>query len=348
MSFIHFVRDSWLTASYYTGLSQLYNVLAGRKWGIISYHNVLPVSSLLPFDTYNVDITAAVFDKQLTFLKKHFRVLPIQELENPNAQGLFLTVDDGMLNNYEILAPILDRHNFSALFAICPAMIDGEIPHIWRDHLFLLLQQAEGQNVFLPINNYQKPFCVTEDFPIPGVPAFESLGSLNALTRQLKKYIYEKQIADIYGLLQEICTKNGWLYGPMTHDPLRYQFMNWVQIKDLTKRGHRIASHTMTHRILKFLSEKEKQYELVESKKRLEMQLNVPIDILVYPYGGMAEIDEATVNAVKEAGYQTALMNVRHHSLPEPSLTLPRFAFPPVADAAHLHAIVSGYKFLFR
>ncbi|RDB07216.1 polysaccharide deacetylase family protein [Runella aurantiaca] len=337
MAFKHFVRDSWLTASYYTGLSQVYHALAGRKRGIVSYHNVLSVSSLPAFDTYNVDVTAAVFDKQLTFLKKHFRVLPIQELENPQAHGLFLTVDDGMLNNYEILAPILEKHQLSALFAICPAMIDGELPHIWRDHLFLLFQQAQGQDFFLPLNQYQKPFYVMQD-----------LRNLNNLTRELKKYIYQHQIADVYGLVREICVKNGWPYAQVMHDPLRYQFMNWGQIQDLTKRGHRIASHTMTHRVLKFLSAEEKRYELAESKKRLEMQLNVSIDILVYPYGSMAEIDNTTVSAAKEAGYQTALMNVQHHSLSTPHLTLPRFAFPPIAHAPHLHAIVSGYKFLFR
>lgn len=337
MAFKHFVRDSWLTASYYTGLSQLYHALIGRKQGVVSYHNVLPISTLPPFDTYNVDVTAAVFDKQLTFLKKHFRVLPIQELENPQTQGLFLTVDDGMLNNYEILAPILEKHQLSALFAICPAMIDGELPHIWRDHLFLLFQQAQGQDFFLPLNQYQQPFYMTQD-----------LRNLNNLTRELKKYIYQHQIEDIYGLVREICGKNGWGYTQVMHDPLRYQFMNWGQIRDLTKRGHRIASHTMTHRVLKFLSEEQKRYELVESKKRLEKQLNASVDILVYPYGSMAEIDDATVSAVKEAGYQTALMNVQHHSLSTPHLTLPRFAFPPIADAPHLHAIVSGYKFLFR
>ncbi|MCP1381851.1 polysaccharide deacetylase family protein [Runella salmonicolor] len=337
MAFKHFVRDSWLTASYYTGLSQLYHALAGRKRGVISYHNVLPVSSLSAFDTYNVDVTASVFDKQLTFLKKHFRVLPIQELENPQAQGLFLTVDDGMLNNYEILAPILEKHELSALFAICPAMIDGELPHIWRDHLFLLFQQAQGQEIFLPINQYQRPFKITSESEC-----------LNSLTRQFKKYVYENQIADIYGLVRQICAKNGWPYAQVMHDPLRYQFMNWGQIQDLTKRGHRIASHTMTHRVLKFLSAQEKQYELAESKKRLETQLNVSVDILVYPYGSMAEIDNATVSAAKEAGYQTALMNVQQHSLSTPHFTLPRFAFPPIADAPHLHAIVSGYKFLFR
>ena len=109
MSIKHFVRDSWLTASYYTGLSHLYRALAGQKRGILSYHNVLPVATLPTFDTYSVDVSEAVFEKQLTFLKKHFRLLPIQELENPKAAGLFLTVDDGMRNNYEIIAPMLEH-----------------------------------------------------------------------------------------------------------------------------------------------------------------------------------------------------------------------------------------------
>lgn len=337
MSIKHFVRDSWLTASYYTGLSQLYNALAGRKRGIVSYHNVLPVSELLSYDTYNVDVTAAVFDKQLAFLKKHFRVLPIQELESPKAQGIFLTVDDGMLNNYEILAPILEEHGLTALFAICPALIDGDVPHLWRDHLFLLLQQVQGQEVFLPVNHYQKPF-----------KADTGSSSLNSLTRQLKKYVYKHQIADIYGLVREICEKNNWPYAQISHDPLRYQFMNWTQIQELTKRGHRVASHTMTHRILKFLSEDDKRFELLESKKRLESQLHLPVDIVVYPYGSMAEIDNATIKAGQESGYKTGLMNVQTHSLSNPLLTQGRFAFPSIADTAHLYAIVSGYKFLFR
>ncbi|MEZ4903066.1 MAG: hypothetical protein R2822_15555 [Spirosomataceae bacterium] len=89
MSFKHFIRDSWLKVSYCTGLSKLYYGLKKQKRGIISYHNVLPQTTLPPFDTYRVDVTADVFEQQLIFLKKHFRVLPIHELQNPQAQGLF-------------------------------------------------------------------------------------------------------------------------------------------------------------------------------------------------------------------------------------------------------------------
>jgi len=332
MSIKHFVRDSWLSASYYTGLSRLYQVVAGRKRGIISYHNVLPVKTLPPFDTYNVDMTATIFEKQLVFLKKHFSIRPIQELDNSDTDGFFLTIDDGMLNNYEVLVPILEKHGLTGLFAVCPAMIDGEIPHIWRDHFYLLLKGSQGQKVRLPTNQYQP---TTLDTP-------------NSVTRSLKKYVYDHQVADVYGLIQEICAQNNWPYAQLQEDELRYQFMNWGQIRDLHQRGHRIASHTMTHRVLRFLSEEEKRYELFESKKRLENQLNTTIDTLVYPYGSMNEINQTTVQVAQEAGYQTALMNVRQHTLSNPHLTHPRFAFPCLSDSAHLYAIASGYKFLFR
>lgn len=328
MSLKHFVRDSWLTASYYTGLSQLYRALAGRKRGIISYHNVLPIATLPPFDTYNVDMTAAVFDKQLTFLQKHFRVLPIAELDNTDKAGFFLTVDDGMRNNYEILTPLLAKHEMTALFAVCPAMIDGQFPHIWRDHLFLLFHQNSVQ--WLP-DGIQNPFM-----------------GVNALTRLLKKYVYQHQIADVYGLIRQICEKNDWAYGPISEDPLRYQFMNWDQIRLLQQHGHRIASHTLTHRVLRFLPDEEKKHELSESKKVLENQLGRSVDILVYPYGSMNEIDQATVNMAEKVGYKTALMNVQQHTLQKEDFTHPRFAFPPITDAPHLYGIASGYKFLFR
>ncbi|MFN4146404.1 MAG: polysaccharide deacetylase family protein [Runella sp.] len=328
MSFKHFVRDSWLTASYYSGLSHLYHTLAGRRRGIISYHNVLPIETLPVFDTYNVDQTAVVFDKQLAFLKKHFRFLPIEELDSSKKAGFFLTVDDGMLNNYQILAPILEKHQLNALFAICPAFVDAQLPHIWRDHLFLLFR--ENKNIFwLP------------DHISPSLP-------LNQLTRSLKKYIYDNQIADIYGFVKELCQKNNWPYEALPFEPLRYKFMSWEQILDLQRRGHRIASHTMTHRILRFLNNEEKRYELSASKSRLEEKLKTTIDILVYPYGSINEIDQATVNMAEETGYKTALMNVQTHTFDNLAFAQPRFALPPTTHKAHLHAIGSGFKFLFR
>jgi peptidoglycan/xylan/chitin deacetylase (PgdA/CDA1 family) len=330
----HFVRDAWLEASFYTGVSQLYNAVAGRKRGIISYHNVLPINNLPPFDTYNVDVTAEIFDRQLVFLKKHFKLLDIHQLANPAKAGFFLTVDDGMFNNHEVLLPMLQKHNLNALFAVCPAMIDGELPYIWRDFVFLLLQKAQGQSVWLPINDYQQSIEVK---------------NINQLTRAFKAYIYRHQVANIYELIADICERNNWTFDKITNtDSLRYDFMNWQQIKNLIACGHKIASHTLTHRVLKFLPDSELHDELYLSKKRIETQLNQTIDTLVFPYGSVAEIDNRVTQKAAEVGYKTALMNVQSHHLAPAHLSLPRFALPPIATPTHLYGIVSGYKFLHK
>ncbi len=333
MPFKHFIRDAWLTASYYAGLSQLYNALKGQKRGIITYHNVLPVAQLPKHDTYNVDVTAAVFEKQMVFLKNNFNIRPIDELSDASSNGFFLTVDDGMLNNHEILSPILEKYDLTALFAVCPAMIDQTLPHIWRDHFFLLFKQFEGTDIFLPFNGYATAFRYS---------------SANEAHAAMRKHVYTHKIADVYGLLKEVCAKNNIVYKKIDDTPLRYGFMDWQQVSALQQKGHTIASHTMTHRILKFLSEDEKRYELAESKRRLEEKLTTKIDWLVYPYGGPEQIDNETVRIANEAGYTLALMNVRKPVLGPTYLAQPRFALPPTANVPHLHAIVSGYKNLLK
>jgi peptidoglycan/xylan/chitin deacetylase (PgdA/CDA1 family) len=326
----HFIRDSWLTASYFTGVSQLYHALRGRKRAIVTYHNTLPMSELPQQDAYNVDVTAAVFDKQLTFLNKHFDVRSIQEIENPEAQGVFLTVDDGMLNNYNYLVPTLERHGLTALFGVCPDFIDGHLPHIWRDHLFLIFRQFVGKPILLPVNNFRE---------------FYTFQSVNEGHRLMRKYVYDNQIDDVYGMVRAICERNNLPYQRLTDEPERFDFMNWQQIKTITKKGNQIASHTMSHRILRFLTDDEKRYELIKSKQRIENQLNTKTNILIYPYGGPEQIDEATVRIAQEAGYTMALMNVQKPVLVPQPLAQARFALPPTINVPHLHAVVSGYKF---
>jgi peptidoglycan/xylan/chitin deacetylase (PgdA/CDA1 family) len=327
----HFIRDSWLSASYYTGISQLYNAIRGRKRGIITYHNTLPVGQLPQQDAYNVDVTVAVFEKQLAFLKKHFNIRPIHELENTDTKGFFLTVDDGMLNNYNYLVPTLQKYDLTALFGVCPSFVDGKLPHIWRDHLFLIFRQFVNKPILLPTNNFTNPYT------------FQSVNDGHALMR---KYVYDNKIADVYGMVQEICNRNNVIYQAINEEPERFSFMNWPQIREIVQQGNRIASHTMTHRVLRFLNEDEKRYELFESKQRIESQLNTKTNVLIYPYGGPGQIDEATVQIAQEAGYTMALMNVQKPILAPRLLAQPRFALPPVSDVPHLHAVVSGYKFL--
>jgi peptidoglycan/xylan/chitin deacetylase (PgdA/CDA1 family) len=79
-------------------------------------------------------------------------------------------------------------------------------------------------------------------------------------------------------------------------------YMNWEQIKELSKSGMIIGSHGMTHRILTLLSPKELNYELRKSKEILEDRLKQPIDYFSIPRGFY---NQEIINMAKEIGYKT-------------------------------------------
>lgn len=78
-------------------------------------------------------------------------------------------------------------------------------------------------------------------------------------------------------------------------------YMNWEQIRELRDSGMIIGSHGMTHRILTELSDKEIDYELRQSKKVLEDNLNHPINYFSIPRGFYNQI---IIKKAKEIGYK--------------------------------------------
>ncbi len=80
-------------------------------------------------------------------------------------------------------------------------------------------------------------------------------------------------------------------------------YMAWQQIKELRDAGMTIGSHGMMHRILTILSENELDYELKDSKKILEDNLQQPIEYLSLPRGFY---DHKVIAKAKEAGYKAA------------------------------------------
>ncbi len=57
------------------------------------------------------------------------------------------------------------------------------------------------------------------------------------------------------------------------------------QVKEISKHGHEIGSHTMTHADLTFLDEKELVRELLDSKHFLEDMIGKPVTSLSFPFG---------------------------------------------------------------
>lgn len=73
------------------------------------------------------------------------------------------------------------------------------------------------------------------------------------------------------------------------------------EIRNLSEQGVVIGSHSVSHRPLTTLSEREAWQELVESKDKLELITGLPVDMFSFPHGDyISEI----VNLAIQAGYR--------------------------------------------
>ena len=77
-------------------------------------------------------------------------------------------------------------------------------------------------------------------------------------------------------------------------------FLTWEQIREMQVNGISIGSHTMSHRWLPILDEKELKKELLESKAIIERVTGKKVYMLSYPLG---RYNERTKAAAKAAGY---------------------------------------------
>lgn len=91
---------------------------------------------------------------------------------------------------------------------------------------------------------------------------------------------------------------------------------------DVTAAGFTVGSHTITHRRLAEVEASECEFELRESKRRLEEALRQDVWDLAYPYGSTNAIVR---RAAAECGYRTACSTIEGlSSASDDPLMLPR------------------------
>jgi peptidoglycan/xylan/chitin deacetylase (PgdA/CDA1 family) len=81
-------------------------------------------------------------------------------------------------------------------------------------------------------------------------------------------------------------------------------FLTWPLLRALEQRGIEIGSHSVSHRDLTTLSDRELRVELLAARRGLERRLGHPVAWLAYPFGAY---DARVVAFAREAGYRLAV-----------------------------------------
>ena len=111
----------------------------------------------------------------------------------------------------------------------------------------------------------------------------------------------------VYVVTDLVAKNNSW---DVKNETIVKPLMDWDTLREISKNGVRIGSHTLSHPQLTLLSDDTLRAELRDSKRTIEEQLGQAIDDFCYPYG---DHNDRVRDMVRQAGYRSAVTTQRGH-----------------------------------
>jgi peptidoglycan/xylan/chitin deacetylase (PgdA/CDA1 family) len=260
-------------------------LLPSPRLSILIYHRVLAQ----PDPLFPGEVDAAAFDRQLSLLKRCFRVMPLLKAVRLLEQGRLpgraacITFDDGYADNAEVALPILQRHGLCSTFFIATGFLDGG--QMWNDRVIALVRGAAGDRLNLLEHGLG---C----FDITSLPMRRR--AIAALLDALKYLPPEQRLERV----QRICGA-GESAGVM---------MSSAQVLALHRAGMEIGAHTVSHPILARISDAAARAEIQQSRDQLERLTGCAVPLFAYPNGKPDDdYGKNHVEIVRQLGFQAAV-----------------------------------------
>jgi|SRR5579871_262298 len=190
-----------------------------------------------------------------------------------------ITLDDGSLNQFRVAAPIFDSLGLPATFFI----ITGEVPGAQYHGTFVgrPVQEIIDETARVPTNrdNFFERASAIGFLGLQGTLAFHTqAGSI---------YDEQHDLAKACQIIDEAYAKaRQGAFPPRGERNPPGSHVTWDELRELAKRGHEIASHTVTHPRLAALDDANLIYELERSREEILHQLGFKHTFSVEcPYG---------------------------------------------------------------
>ena len=251
------------------------------------FHYVLSDWTYYHFDYFE-------FEKVIRRLSSKYNVISIQEYNRKieSKENLddcvLLTFDDGTIDHYKFVYPILKKYNCSGLFFLASSIFDETVLNVQLIHQLLALNRFdEIYDLFIIELNKL-------GYSIDKTGLRKNLD--DEKTSIFKQYLQFKLPVDIRNKILDILIKK---YNISQNE--KEYYMNLENIKEMKRNGMYFGIHTVTHPNLQLLSYDEQYNEI---KRNLDDLINNGIidkDLLTiaYPYG---IYDENTLKIAKDLG----------------------------------------------
>jgi peptidoglycan/xylan/chitin deacetylase (PgdA/CDA1 family) len=292
----------------------------GHRLLVLGWHNVEPTWCF----PARSGAGRSGLQRQSAYLARFANVVPLDDALRALDEGrplppraVALTFDDGVPRPAGAGRPDPPGPGLPATFFLVPGLLDGTASP-WWEVLGWLVGRATGDAV------------VWEGRTLGLRGAAERRSSLRVVGELLNAGT-ARQAA-----IQELTDR----CRPLGPPAERARFMDWADARELARRGFAIGSHSQQHAILSEESDAEQRRDLAVSRRQLELELEVPVELLCYPNGTPLDYDHGTIAAAQDAGYSHAVTTITGWNEPTtPCFEIRRFMLQPERGVAGLSIV---------
>jgi len=221
----------------------------------------------------NKAISIPDFKESIRFFKKKYDIISLDDVfeivrENGSLKKkLVVTFDDGFIENYTTIAPILIDENIRATFFIISNCIDNK-DLMWRNKL-LIIDKYKNNQLFETIESISKVYN------LPMIKKNENLlsWSYNSWLMVNKEEIVNK------------LWNSSMQFGINEYLEKHKPYCTSNQIIELFNNGFTIGSHSMSHPLFNKLSLSEIYEEISVSAEKIGKIINNQVNYFSYPFG---------------------------------------------------------------
>jgi len=238
-----------------------------------------------------------VFDRHMRYVARHYHVVSLSGLLDHLEQGapgtvVAITFDDGYEDNYHNGLPILKRYGLPATIFLTTGSLDSREP-LWFEQLAEALKKTRREFVDVEIDIPRRFWTRTES------ERLESNFGIYALLRELPERDRQEWLARILRHLDapELGERKG-------------KMLTWDQVRLMQSGGIDFGGHTVTHPFLSRMDPGQVAWEAAECKRRIEEELQQPVDFFAYPSGREPDFGMWNKSVIRQAGYRAAMTTI--------------------------------------
>ena len=254
-----------------------------RGCRIVVYHGIC-LENHTKFN--GIFLTKVAFEKHLQFYKKYFHIVSLDDFYKKNFDenkfNVCITFDDGYLNNYKYVLPLMEQYEIPMTFFIT-AIRNAGYDILWNDFLGIITKYGpqvikfDNESFFKVGNQY---ISKTTKRPFVEFLRKKNFGEKDKMMKQLYELVPFRNKRDDYDFWQQL---------------------NESQITELAASPYStIGSHGYYHNDLSEILIDDCRQELINSKHFLEKLCHKEINALAFPYG---HYTREVVAEAKKTGY---------------------------------------------